>query len=40
MVAALRASVGDFRDWAAVAAWSEAVAAEIAATMPAPRAFS
>jgi menaquinone-dependent protoporphyrinogen oxidase len=31
MVTAMRAPVGDFRDWDAVAAWAEAVAADLAA---------
>ncbi|SFK99795.1 flavodoxin domain-containing protein [Geodermatophilus ruber] len=31
MVTAMRAPIGDFRDWAAVAAWAEEIADEIAA---------
>jgi menaquinone-dependent protoporphyrinogen oxidase len=34
MVTAMRAPVGDFRDWAAVRTWSEGIAQEMAATSP------
>jgi menaquinone-dependent protoporphyrinogen oxidase len=31
MVTAMRAPVGDFRDWAALRAWAEEIAGELAA---------
>ena len=37
MVTAMRAPVGDFRDWDAVRAWAEEIAGELSAVAPAPR---
>jgi menaquinone-dependent protoporphyrinogen oxidase len=37
MVTAMRAPLGDFRDWAAVRAWADAIAAELAASWAAAR---
>jgi menaquinone-dependent protoporphyrinogen oxidase len=35
MVTAMRAPLGDFRDWDAIAAWATEIAEELAATVPA-----
>ena len=38
MVTAMRAPVGDFRDWAEIAAWADEIAAAVTADVPAGRA--
>jgi menaquinone-dependent protoporphyrinogen oxidase len=35
MVTAMRAPVGDFRDWELIAAWARQIAAELTAAAPA-----
>jgi menaquinone-dependent protoporphyrinogen oxidase len=38
MVTAMRAPVGDFRDWAEIAAWADTIAAAVTADVPAGQA--